>query len=87
MIFIDFKTPFCLEPTSALDPETVKLVEKTLESRTCIWITHDPQQQERVATDSITLHNSNAPTPTESVNSKDDRSSTTTIRMNRDRDE
>lgn len=72
------------EPTSALDPESVKLVEETLKSRTCVWITHDPRQQERVATDSLTLTRSHAPTPAGSVKSKNsDRSSSsaTTVEM------
>ncbi|KAG0168418.1 hypothetical protein DFQ28_010684 [Apophysomyces sp. BC1034] len=43
------------EPTSALDPESTILVEKTLKARTCIWITHSPQQEERVATNTLTL--------------------------------
>ncbi|KAL1927745.1 hypothetical protein VTP01DRAFT_3566 [Rhizomucor pusillus] len=43
------------EPTSALDPESTLLVEKTLKSRTCIWITHSPEQAERVATHTLTL--------------------------------
>ncbi|CAO3644410.1 unnamed protein product [Mucor hiemalis] len=71
------------EPTSALDPESVQLVEKTLKSRTCIWITHYPHQQERVATDNLTLTRSHAPTPTDSVKSKDSvHSSSTTVEMN-----
>ena len=70
------------EPTSALDPESIELVEKTLKSRTCVWITHDPEQQERVATNSLTIGNSKASTPAESINSQDDdRSSATTINM------
>lgn len=44
-----------LEPTSALDPESTLLVEKTLKGRTCIWITHSPQQESRVATRSLVL--------------------------------
>ncbi|KAH6579421.1 hypothetical protein BASA60_003271 [Batrachochytrium salamandrivorans] len=47
------------EPTSALDPETCRLVENTLTKHNCIWITHDPAQEERVATDSIFLASSN----------------------------
>ncbi|KAL9558258.1 hypothetical protein MBANPS3_001001 [Mucor bainieri] len=43
------------EPTSALDPESTLLVENTLKGRTCIWITHSPQQEERVATRSLVL--------------------------------
>lgn len=44
-----------LEPTAALDPESTLLVEKTLKGRTCIWITHSPQQETRVATKSLVL--------------------------------
>ncbi|KAI9597826.1 P-loop containing nucleoside triphosphate hydrolase protein, partial [Syncephalis fuscata] len=45
------------EPTSALDPETCRLVEDTILSRSggCIWITHDPLQADRVATQILTL--------------------------------
>ncbi|KAI9322389.1 P-loop containing nucleoside triphosphate hydrolase protein [Dichotomocladium elegans] len=43
------------EPTSALDPESTLLVEKTLKSKTCIWITHSPDQEARVATKTLTL--------------------------------
>lgn len=43
------------EPTSALDPESTLLVEKTLKKRTCIWITHSPEQEARVATRTLTL--------------------------------
>ncbi|KAJ1799127.1 hypothetical protein LPJ59_002046 [Coemansia sp. RSA 2399] len=37
------------EPTSALDPESTLMVEDTLASRTCIWITHDDSQAKRIA--------------------------------------
>ncbi|KAI9208676.1 putative ATP-binding cassette transporter [Polychytrium aggregatum] len=43
------------EPTSALDAATCQKVEATLKSHTCIWITHDPAQEERVATASLLL--------------------------------
>ncbi|KAG0734436.1 hypothetical protein G6F57_012942 [Rhizopus arrhizus] len=43
------------EPTSALDPESTLLVEKSLKGRTCILITHNPQQETRLATQSIYL--------------------------------
>jgi ATPase subunit of ABC transporter with duplicated ATPase domains len=45
------------EPTSALDPETCLLVENTILNRggSCIWVTHDPAQAERVATRILTL--------------------------------
>ncbi|EGF79518.1 hypothetical protein BATDEDRAFT_12394, partial [Batrachochytrium dendrobatidis JAM81] len=43
------------EPTSALDPETCRLVEASLTKLNCIWITHDPAQEARVATDRIVL--------------------------------
>ncbi|KAI8872804.1 P-loop containing nucleoside triphosphate hydrolase protein [Ramicandelaber brevisporus] len=38
------------EPTSALDHETCLLVETTLRNLTCIWISHDQAQVQRVAT-------------------------------------
>ncbi|ORZ25642.1 hypothetical protein BCR42DRAFT_400597 [Absidia repens] len=44
-----------VEPTSALDPESTLLVEATLKTRTCIWITHNPQQEARVATKSLVI--------------------------------
>ncbi|KND03072.1 uncharacterized protein SPPG_02137 [Spizellomyces punctatus DAOM BR117] len=43
------------EPTSALDPETCELVEQSLKSYTCIWITHNPEQEHRMATCTLTL--------------------------------
>ncbi|KAI8343697.1 P-loop containing nucleoside triphosphate hydrolase protein, partial [Chlamydoabsidia padenii] len=43
------------EPTSALDPESTLLVEATLKKRTCIWITHNPEQEARVATRSLII--------------------------------
>lgn len=46
---------FTIEPTSALDPESTLLVEKSLKGRTCILITHNPQQETRLATQSIYL--------------------------------
>ncbi|KAJ1652185.1 hypothetical protein IWQ61_007416 [Dispira simplex] len=44
------------EPTSALDPQSTRLVEATLRDYTCLWITHDPHQAERVATQFLDLH-------------------------------
>ncbi|KAJ3317340.1 hypothetical protein HDU76_001224 [Blyttiomyces sp. JEL0837] len=41
------------EPTSALDPETAMLVERTLKTMNCIWITHSPDQEQRVSTESL----------------------------------
>ncbi|KAJ3067745.1 hypothetical protein HDU99_003401 [Rhizoclosmatium hyalinum] len=38
------------EPTSALDPQTTLLVEDTLRHLNCIWITHSPEQEERIRT-------------------------------------
>jgi ABC-type phosphate transport system ATPase subunit len=38
-----------------LDPESTLLVENTLKGRTCIWITHSPEQESRVATRSLVL--------------------------------
>ncbi|ORX54990.1 P-loop containing nucleoside triphosphate hydrolase protein [Hesseltinella vesiculosa] len=49
------------EPTSALDPDTTQLVEKTLKGRTCIWITHSTEQQERVATKTLNIPRLAAP--------------------------
>ncbi|GAB5591467.1 hypothetical protein Unana1_06367 [Umbelopsis nana] len=43
------------EPTSALDPESTLLVEKTLKNYTCVWITHSPEQADRVSTKTLTL--------------------------------
>ncbi|KAG0020134.1 hypothetical protein BGZ80_004724 [Entomortierella chlamydospora] len=37
------------EPTSALDEESCDKVEKTLKELNCIWVTHNPQQAERVS--------------------------------------
>ncbi|KAI8377782.1 P-loop containing nucleoside triphosphate hydrolase protein [Radiomyces spectabilis] len=62
------------EPTSALDPESTLLVEETLKSRTCIWITHSNEQESRVATKSLVLNRQTA--SSESV--KDDDVSGTT---------
>lgn len=36
------------EPTATLDPEAVAAVEETLRKHTCIWVTHHPEQAERV---------------------------------------
>ncbi|KAL1925053.1 uncharacterized protein VTP21DRAFT_4707 [Calcarisporiella thermophila] len=45
------------EPTSALDPESAELVERTLIKRrmTCIWVTHSPEQEKRVAKKTLSL--------------------------------
>ncbi|KAI8330772.1 P-loop containing nucleoside triphosphate hydrolase protein, partial [Chlamydoabsidia padenii] len=43
------------EPTSALDPDTIAKVEETLKARTCLWITHDPKQQQRVGTNTLEM--------------------------------
>ena len=37
------------EPTSALDEEAIRAAERLLRGRTCVWVTHDPAQAERVA--------------------------------------
>jgi ABC-type iron transport system FetAB ATPase subunit len=37
------------EPTASLDPTTVQAVEATLRQRTCILVTHDPAQADRLA--------------------------------------
>lgn len=80
---IILKHSLLIEPTSALDPESIKLVENTLKSKTCIWISHDPGQQERVGTHTLTLTRSHAPTPSDSVKSQDtdSNSSATTVQM------
>lgn len=85
------------EPTSALDPESVELVEKYLKNnKTCIWITHDPRQQERVATHTFTMKGqSRSPSDSSSQEgsssasgSKNGNSSSTKINMNeQDRNE
>ncbi|CAG8637448.1 425_t:CDS:2 [Racocetra persica] len=43
------------EPTSALDPTTCLLVEETLKKYTCIWVTHNMEQENRVATHRLVL--------------------------------
>ena len=43
------------EPTSALDPNTCLLVEKSLLTQACIWITHDPAQEARVASKTFSM--------------------------------
>jgi ABC-type phosphate transport system ATPase subunit len=44
-----------LEPTSALDPDTTLLVERTLKTLNCLWITHSPEQEKRVSTARLEL--------------------------------
>ncbi|CAI2162964.1 16728_t:CDS:2 [Funneliformis geosporum] len=43
------------EPTSALDPDTCLLVEEALKEYACILVTHNPEQERRIATTSIRL--------------------------------
>lgn len=43
------------EPTAALDPDSTRAVEEALNDRTCIWVTHDSGQAERVANTSLFL--------------------------------
>ncbi|KAG9299529.1 hypothetical protein G9A89_020700 [Geosiphon pyriformis] len=43
------------EPTSALDPQTCLLVEETLREYACIWVTHNPEQEKRVAARTLRL--------------------------------
>lgn len=38
------------EPTATLDPDSVRAVETSLRTRTCVWVTHLPEQAERVGT-------------------------------------
>ncbi|ORX85297.1 ATP-binding cassette transporter [Basidiobolus meristosporus CBS 931.73] len=47
------------EPTSALDPSTCLAVEKTLAQYTCLWITHNPEQEKRIATKTLTFSGDN----------------------------
>jgi len=43
------------EPTSALDPDTTALVEESLSHFTSLFVTHSPEQEHRVAHDTLTL--------------------------------
>ena len=43
------------EPTANLDPASVERVEATLADRTCIWVTHDPAQADRVGSRQLEL--------------------------------
>ncbi|CAG8474528.1 6585_t:CDS:2 [Funneliformis mosseae] len=43
------------EPTSALDPDTCLLVEESLKEYACILVTHNPEQERRIATNSFML--------------------------------
>ncbi|CAG8457088.1 5849_t:CDS:2 [Paraglomus occultum] len=43
------------EPTSALDSETCFLVEESLKEYACIWVTHDREQERRVAHKTLRL--------------------------------
>jgi len=46
------------EPTSALDPNTSLLVEESLKEYACIIVTHNPEQERRIATRTLRLeHN------------------------------
>jgi ABC-type multidrug transport system ATPase subunit len=36
------------EPTATLDPDATAAVEASLRGRTCVWVTHLPEQAERV---------------------------------------
>ncbi|KAG0235591.1 hypothetical protein BGW42_005030 [Actinomortierella wolfii] len=38
------------EPSSALDDQSVQLVESTLRQLNCLWITHSPEQAKRIGT-------------------------------------
>ncbi|OBZ86423.1 Phosphate import ATP-binding protein PstB 1 [Choanephora cucurbitarum] len=67
------------EPTSALDPETIEMVEKTLKGKTCVWITHDSGQQERVGTNTLHLKH---PENQDNEEEEDRNSDSTTIDMN-----
>nr|CAG8454971.1 5147_t:CDS:2 [Entrophospora candida] len=43
------------EPTSALDQNSCLLVEETLKNHSCIWITHNPEQENRISSYKIVL--------------------------------
>lgn len=69
-----------IEPTSALDPESIELVERTLKNKTCIWITHDPKQQERVGSHTLTLSKPDQSNGSDESNSSS--SDNDTVRLN-----
>ncbi|KAI9275445.1 P-loop containing nucleoside triphosphate hydrolase protein [Phascolomyces articulosus] len=60
------------EPTSALDPDSAEKVEQSLKQFSCIWITHDSRQANRVGTRQIHLTRSHPPTPADSDNEDED---------------
>ena len=43
------------EPTAALDPDSVRIVEERLRGLSCVWVTHSLRQAERVADEILTL--------------------------------
>jgi ABC-type multidrug transport system ATPase subunit len=43
------------EPTATLDPDSVAAVEESLAMRTCVWVTHHPEQAERMGTRILTI--------------------------------
>jgi len=43
------------EPTSALDPDATAAVEASLAGLTCVWVTHDSAQAQRVGTGVVEL--------------------------------
>jgi len=47
------------EPTSALDPTTCLLVEESLKEHACIVVTHNPEQERRIATRSLRMKHNN----------------------------
>ncbi|ORY98792.1 P-loop containing nucleoside triphosphate hydrolase protein [Syncephalastrum racemosum] len=69
------------EPTSALDPESTLLVEKTLKTKTCVWITHSHEQEARVATSTLTLKRLHPTKSSDFDDSQSDRSSSTTVQI------
>lgn len=43
------------EPTAALDPDAAAAVEQVLSAHTCVWVTHSPEQAERISDEILSL--------------------------------
>jgi len=43
------------EPTAALDPDATLAVEASLQNQSCIWVTHDKGQAQRIADQTLEL--------------------------------